>query len=204
MSGFRCECGAVIKETSDSLCYKGRLISDVEYFELGDHVKAPIRQWLERHTNGIDDVDGAVQMLAFTVVQRHLQRIFRDVFVCVECGRLMIEPTGNRNEEFVVFAPSENPVSAATFGILAPPRGRHVHAFWRDGRGSIRWEKYPWDKSTESIPGWKEFNQWTDLEKAYYELVDRLNVLKIPLSSTILVNEDKVIHRFEEKSDIKS
>lgn len=98
MSKIRCKCGNVLHDNSDNISYKGRIISDKEYFPLLDLAD----EIIERESDDKEklcmefrrNIGGYIRL--------------RDVYQCYECGRLAVE---GESGEFLFFAPENHNVT---------------------------------------------------------------------------------------------
>ena len=81
MSWIECKCGAMIKDTFDSIPYKGRIISDREYFDFLDFADKMI------------EAEGSDRKRLAMEFRRGLGKQIRlnDIFQCIVCGRIYIE-----------------------------------------------------------------------------------------------------------------
>jgi hypothetical protein len=196
MSSMRCACGASIDDISDHLSHKGRLLSDIEYFDMEQNLENVIEQWLKSNPKRVvgDAVTAAARKLAQMISTRRLQSDFRTVFVCIRCGRLYIQQ--QRERHYLEFLPSEKPVSGKTFGILTSLRGRMVRGIWNGSKGNLYWEKFAWDEKGQEIPNYQEFADWLILESKYHKLLERLKEAEVPIREAFLMDKRRVIHQF--------
>ncbi|WP_157008340.1 hypothetical protein [Xenophilus azovorans] len=116
MSKLLCECGYVIRDHELGLDYKARLISDkdiVEFFawianETQEYVTAvqagEVKKWLIEKGYGEDYANLGLDH--GNILHDHLYGKFldmkKDVYECLQCGRLHIE---RKNNTFLSFSP---------------------------------------------------------------------------------------------------
>lgn len=95
MSKIKCKCGNILHDNSDNIGYKGRIISDKEFFPLLDLAD----EIIERESD-----DRKKLSMEF---RRNIGEYIRlkDVFQCYECGRLAVE---GESGEFFFFIPENH------------------------------------------------------------------------------------------------
>lgn len=81
---FRCTCGEILRDQTDYLPYKARLVADEDWFDLVDILD-------ELTARGARDPDE---------LTRRTLHAWRDVFQCPACGRLYLL-AGDQLHEFV-------------------------------------------------------------------------------------------------------
>lgn len=81
MSWIRCLCGEILHDNTDNISYKGRLLSDKQFFPLLDLADEMIEAQADNRE--------ALSMRFRRNIGDYIR--FRDVFQCYECGRILIE-----------------------------------------------------------------------------------------------------------------
>lgn len=81
MSWIRCICGEILHDNTDKISYKGRILSDKEFFPLLD---------LADELIGSDGENREKLAMTFRSNIGDYIRL-RDVYQCYECGRLLVE-----------------------------------------------------------------------------------------------------------------
>lgn len=121
MSKLGCTCGHVIRDQTDFLSYKGRILKDYDNEAVYDAIerecetliKAVIagdrESWLRRHF-----LEGYPQNLSngaifHDFVAGLLREFLVDVYECEACGRLWVQRTGS-NSEFAPYMPDSGRV----------------------------------------------------------------------------------------------
>lgn len=95
MSHIKCRCGNILHDNTDNISYKGRIISDKEFFPLLDLAD----ELIERES---DDRE-KLSMEFRGNMGRYIR--FKDIFQCYECGRLLVE---SESGEFLFFTPENH------------------------------------------------------------------------------------------------
>ena len=92
MSWIQCKCGEILHDITDNISYKGRILSDKQFFPLLDLADELIED------NSADRE--AVAMRFRQNIGGYIR--FRDIYQCYNCGRILIE---GENGEFLFFMP---------------------------------------------------------------------------------------------------
>lgn len=92
MSWIRCPCGEILHDNTDNISYKGRLLSDKQFFPLLDLAD----EMIESRTDNREELSMKFRRNIGEYIR------FLDVFQCYNCGRILIE---GENREFYVFKP---------------------------------------------------------------------------------------------------
>lgn len=95
MSWIVCRCGEMIKDITDAMGYKGRIISDKEFF--------PLLDLADEHICSVHSDKNQLAMSFRTNIGKYIR--FREIFQCRQCGRIIIE---NEHGDFCFFAPEEH------------------------------------------------------------------------------------------------
>lgn len=92
MSWIKCRCGEILHDNTDAISYKGRILSDKQFFPLPELADEMIEA---------DSADREALAMKF---RRNIGGYirFRDVYQCYEYGRLVVE---GENGEFFFFMP---------------------------------------------------------------------------------------------------
>ncbi|MDY4413401.1 MAG: hypothetical protein SPE43_03360 [Ruminococcus sp.] len=94
---IRCKCGNIIHDNTDSIPYKGHIISDKEYFkmlELADElIESPVK-----------NREALVMTFRNNIGAKSYIRI-KSIFQCTCCGRLLLE---DENNQYFSFTPDGN------------------------------------------------------------------------------------------------
>ncbi|WP_054971722.1 hypothetical protein [Paenibacillus sp. A3] len=88
---IRCECGGIIVDQTDSLPYKGHLISDQDWFDFLDAIDRAIEK------SGPTDKDKERAAMSIRRLAVHLTKL---IYQCTNCGRLYVT---NEEEELETF-----------------------------------------------------------------------------------------------------
>lgn len=91
---IRCKCGNIIRDITDSIPYKGYIISDKEYYKMLDLADEMIES-AEKNRE-------ALAMTFRTNIGSYIR--LKTIFQCKECGRMLIE---NENNQYCSFTPDE-------------------------------------------------------------------------------------------------
>jgi hypothetical protein len=116
MSRLRCECGYVIQDHNIGLDYKAEIISDVDIFYFFEWMTSEIQEyvtsvqmgetekWMLSKGFGKDYVDLCLDHGNVLHDRLHSKfvEIKKDVYECVQCGRLHLE---RENQNFLSFSP---------------------------------------------------------------------------------------------------
>lgn len=95
MSRIKCKCGEILLDNTDTISYKGRILSDKQFFPL-----------LDLADEMIESESADREALAMRFRRNICGYIrFRDVYQCYECGRLIVQ---GENGEFFFFMPEEH------------------------------------------------------------------------------------------------
>lgn len=95
MSWIVCRCGEILHDNTDNINYKGRILSDKEFFPLLDladeliEAKSPDRE--------------ALAMEFRRSIGEYIR--LKDIYQCYNCGRILIE---GENGKFFSFAPEDH------------------------------------------------------------------------------------------------
>lgn len=92
MAWIQCKCGEILHDNTDSISYKGRILSDKQFF--------PLLDLADELIEADSDDREALAMRFRQNIGKYIR--FRDVYQCYECGRLLVE---GENGEFFFFAP---------------------------------------------------------------------------------------------------
>ena len=92
---IRCKCGNIIHDNTDSIQYKGHIISDKEYFKMLDLADEMIESPFANK--------GALAMTFRVNIGSYIK--IKSIFQCVCCGRILIE---NGNNQYCSFIPDEH------------------------------------------------------------------------------------------------
>ncbi len=92
---IRCKCGNIIHDITDSIPYKGRIISDKEYIKMLDLADKMIES-SERNRE-------ALAMTFRTNIGSYIR--IKYIFQCENCGRILIE---DENNQYSSFTPDEH------------------------------------------------------------------------------------------------
>lgn len=105
MSRIKCKCGNILHDNGDNISYKGRIISDKEYFPLLDLADEIIeRESDDREKLSMEfrrNIGGYIRL--------------KDVFQCYECGRLAVE--GEFGEFFFFTPENHNEINLLDFEL---------------------------------------------------------------------------------------
>jgi hypothetical protein len=116
VSKLRCTCGHVIRDQTDFLRYKGRILRDYDDEAVYDAIerdcealiKAVVagdrESWLRRHFLEGYPRDLSNGAIFHDFVAKLLREFLDDVYECQACGRLWVQRTGSDNE-FVPYMP---------------------------------------------------------------------------------------------------
>jgi len=129
MSQLGCPCGHTISDTTDSLPYKGYVLSDVRYFpflqwlvdETQSYVEAAqagrVAQWFLQRGYGQDYLDLKLSHgeMLHDYIHAKLDRLMREMYECKACGRIHMET--REDNHFARYAPDSEKVN----GIFAGP-----------------------------------------------------------------------------------
>lgn len=76
---FMCECGHTIRDQSDYLPYKARLISDQDWYDFMDEIDAA----LEKSGPTVEDKEEAVMNIRWLAI-----KLTKEVYQCNQCGNM--------------------------------------------------------------------------------------------------------------------
>ena len=100
MSKFSCPCGAVIRDQSDKLAYKGWILADAQIDEFCDGLGVEIRaKILQDPTLPSDSIGDLVHSALVTYC--------RDAYQCEHCGRLHVQRIAAA-PQFATFLPDND------------------------------------------------------------------------------------------------
>lgn len=92
---IRCKCGNIINDITDSIPYKGHIVSDKEYFKMLDLADEMIE-------SPVKDRE-ALAMTFRTNMGSYIK--IKSMFQCNLCGRILIE---DENNQYCSFIPDEH------------------------------------------------------------------------------------------------
>lgn len=153
---FLCECGYIIRDSTDYLSYKAHLISDQDYFDLLDEVDHAI----EGSGPTPQDKEHALMK-----VRSLFQRLTKTIYQCKSCGNVYF----NEEDKWVRLEPQPDDNKRR---LLRSAKGDDWPGFlygdwydelpvWSEVKGSI---SAPLDNLSGS------FKDWESLENEYYTL----------------------------------
>ena len=90
-----CKCGHILHDNTDGIRYKGRIISDREYFKLLDFIDELIESPAQNRE--------ALCMTLRTNLSGYIRE--KNIFQCTECGRILIE---GENGKYSCFLPEDH------------------------------------------------------------------------------------------------
>jgi len=165
---FRCACGEIIVDNTDSLSYKAYFIADQDW----EDAFRP-----EEETS--DEPED--RLLGWS----------RSAWQCRACGSLYIDDDNGLAHRF-------RPATADTpRNILSSIHGerwkRPLRGSWRSDRTKSPPGQLWWGAGDDS--GFEEFDEWAALERRYYTVFERL-LGKGALRDAFLRHEDRYLHRW--------
>ncbi|WP_163855513.1 hypothetical protein [Paenibacillus elgii] len=183
---IRCECGGIIVDQTDSLPYKGHLISDQDWFDFLDAIDRAIEK------SGPTEKDKERAAMSIRRMAVHLTKL---IYQCTSCGLLYVT---NEEEELETFQKSE-PFEEKS--ILASAHGGNwkqpLIGSWDDSRkGSFKGNL--WCTGLEEGEG--DFDSWERLEGKYYDMLLDLKKRNL-LRSAHLKKNNEIIHQFPFKEE---
>lgn len=120
MSKLGCQCGATIRDNTDSLPYKAELLKDIDRNDFFDWITEEIQSYLDAALNGevakwvLEKGYGSgyadLNLSHGHLLHDHIHTKFimtkRDMYQCDSCGRIHIEKT--ENNRFASFVPDSD------------------------------------------------------------------------------------------------
>ena len=117
MSRLGCRCGGVIRDHTDSLPYKARVLKDAWALPLQNWLETELQSYVEAALQGLShqwilersfgDDYAAVGLNHGQVLGDHISskllELWRDAYECESCGRLHVETS--EDNQFVSYAP---------------------------------------------------------------------------------------------------
>jgi hypothetical protein len=168
---YKCLCGEIITDNTDCLYYKARCIADQDW---DDFLESKL-------------VDGG-----------HDWRLTRTIYQCPKCGRLQFE----RHDGQLVFFKLEKETEENK-KLLCSVKGlqwkRPLVGVWNSleklkqiAKGRIYFQNC-------FNEGFEKFDDWTALEKRYFEILEQLKQSNT-LRSALLKKDGKLLHQWPQTS----
>ncbi|MDE6780987.1 MAG: hypothetical protein K2J40_05965 [Ruminococcus sp.] len=176
MSWIRCYCGYKIHDSSDHLSYKGRIMSDQDYFDYLDSVSSIIGSECPDRKKLVDNFYFRVPDMTKTVYQ------------CSQCGRLYIE----EDNKLFCFKPENHTNNGVLKSVHGEKWKGFLYAEWRS-------EKYEWQEykgyvcadvnyPCESI--YSDDRQ--EIIDGYYRLLEELKKAGVIRSASLKINGERI------------